>query len=118
MPNPNWSMKSRERARTKMLANNRIDEPDMLPYCRKCPVRKDCDCVQYDGYGMIDFWCADNPDEKREVIIGDFIWNRGFEVSNDPNVGTFPRLHKIALDNFKRIFPEGAKEIKERRRDG
>lgn len=65
MPNPSWSKKSNARARTKALADKKVDERGMLPYCRKCPVREDCGCVQYDGYGMTDFWCADNPNEER-----------------------------------------------------
>jgi len=63
----NWGRKSRERTRAKMIANNRTTDPGILPYCKKCPVMKDCDCNQYDGYGMTDFWCADNPDERRRV---------------------------------------------------
>lgn len=70
MPNKNRSKKSKERIRVKTFAYHRVDEPDMLPYCRKCPVRKDCDCIQYDGYGMINFWCADNPRERRVYVYG------------------------------------------------
>ncbi len=69
MPNKSRSKKSREMARTKTLAYNRVDDPGILPYCRKCPVMKDCDCVQYDGHGMLDFWCANNPDEERMYEI-------------------------------------------------
>ncbi len=45
MPNPNWSKKSNARARTKALADKKVDERGMLPYCRKCPVRVDCGCI-------------------------------------------------------------------------
>lgn len=92
MPNKNRSKKSKEMARSKTLAYHRVDEPDMLPYCRKCPVRKDCDCTQFSGYGMIKFWCRRNPNEKRVV--------------------SFPGIQKAAIDAFERIFPEGAEEIR------
>lgn len=67
-------------AKGKTLADNRMNEPGTLPYCMKCPVMEKCDCVQYDGYGMKDFWCADNPREKRSKVINGIIINPGFET--------------------------------------
>jgi hypothetical protein len=68
MPNKNWS--ERSQARQVRISKERTKDKGILPYCRKCPAVEDCDCIHYDGRGMTDFWCADNPNEERvhEII--------------------------------------------------
>ncbi len=63
MPNKKWGKRGQKQKL--FLASGKIKAQGVHPKCKKCSVMKDCENVLYNASNCTDFWCADNPREKR-----------------------------------------------------